>query len=194
MHPEQHTELDNLITMQHNLRTSAKGVTTPTTSTPPSQTLQAFEGRRAAASHSRNYRTGSCSIHRGSGVWARCMQLLMHLLACCPQCRHIFDANLPGATVPHIRLLGLENFNLWSTTWICGIQRWGRGCCHPDEIECKWKGIRRSQTFPRSSRSRELDQGYIADHRIRTLGLSTLCAQVHEVLLRSIPAFTIWHR
>ena len=25
MHPEQHTELDNLITMQHNLRTSAKG-------------------------------------------------------------------------------------------------------------------------------------------------------------------------
>ena len=25
MHPEQHTELDTLITMQHNLRTSAKG-------------------------------------------------------------------------------------------------------------------------------------------------------------------------
>ena len=25
MHPEQHTEVDNLITMQHNLRTSAKG-------------------------------------------------------------------------------------------------------------------------------------------------------------------------
>ena len=25
MHPEQHTELDNVITMQHNLRTSAKG-------------------------------------------------------------------------------------------------------------------------------------------------------------------------
>ena len=25
MHPEQHTELDNLIIMQHNLRTSAKG-------------------------------------------------------------------------------------------------------------------------------------------------------------------------
>ena len=25
MHTEQHTELDNLITMQHNLRTSAKG-------------------------------------------------------------------------------------------------------------------------------------------------------------------------
>ena len=25
MHPEQYTELDNLITMQHNLRTSAKG-------------------------------------------------------------------------------------------------------------------------------------------------------------------------
>ena len=25
MHPEQHTELDNLITMQHNLRNSAKG-------------------------------------------------------------------------------------------------------------------------------------------------------------------------
>ena len=39
MHFEQHTELDNLITMQ-NLRTSAnKGVTTPTTSPPPSQEL-----------------------------------------------------------------------------------------------------------------------------------------------------------
>ena len=25
MHSEQHTELDNLITMQHNLRNSAKG-------------------------------------------------------------------------------------------------------------------------------------------------------------------------
>ena len=40
MHLEQHTELDNLITMQHNLRTSAnRGVTTPTTSTPPSQVM-----------------------------------------------------------------------------------------------------------------------------------------------------------
>ena len=40
MHFEQHTELDNLITVQHNLRTSAnKGVTTPTTSTPPSQAM-----------------------------------------------------------------------------------------------------------------------------------------------------------
>ena len=31
-------------------------------------------------------------------------------------------------------------FVLWFTTWICGIQRWGRGCaCHSDETECKWK-------------------------------------------------------
>ena len=39
MHPEQHTELDNLITMQHNLRTSRRGVTTRTTSPPPSQVM-----------------------------------------------------------------------------------------------------------------------------------------------------------
>ena len=32
-------------------------------------------------------------------------------------------------------------FVLWFTTWICGSQRWGRGCaCHSDETECKWKG------------------------------------------------------
>ena len=31
-------------------------------------------------------------------------------------------------------------FVLWFTMWICGIQRWGRGCaCHSDETECKWK-------------------------------------------------------
>ena len=28
-------------------------------------------------------------------------------------------------------------------SWICGIQRWGRGCaCHSNETECKWKGGR----------------------------------------------------
>ena len=37
MHPEPRTDLNNLNSMQHNLRNSAKGVTTPTTSSPPSQ-------------------------------------------------------------------------------------------------------------------------------------------------------------
>ena len=40
-----------------------------------------------------------------------------------------------------------------------------RSCC-----------VRRSRTFPRSSRSRELDQGYIPDRGIRILGFSALCA------------------
>ena len=39
MHPEQHTELDNLITVQHNLRTSAKGSNDAYDVTPPSQVM-----------------------------------------------------------------------------------------------------------------------------------------------------------
>ena len=39
MHLEQHTELDNLITMQTCALPRTRGVTTPTTSTPPSQVM-----------------------------------------------------------------------------------------------------------------------------------------------------------
>ena len=62
-HLEQHTELDNLITMQ-NLRNSAnKGVTTPTTSTPPShfqgtERLRSKGGKTTQRYHLRN-KTGS---------------------------------------------------------------------------------------------------------------------------------------
>ena len=53
-----------------------------------------------------------------SGVGARSIQLLMHLLACCKRCRHIstrirsrtpgIPLQLPGARVPYIRCCGLR--------------------------------------------------------------------------------------
>ena len=76
-------------------------------------------------------------------------------------------------------------FVLWFTTWICGIQRWGRGCaCHSDETECKWKGRRlpEAAVFVDRELSRGLQEAEswtkdtFPDHSIRTLGFSALCA------------------
>ena len=68
-----------------------------------------------------------------------------------------------------------------SAVFSVGVQCWGRGCaCHSDEIECYCMARRLLdaavlviRTFPRS---RELDQGCIPDHRVRTLGFRALRA------------------
>ena len=91
-----------------------------------------------------------------SGVGARCIQLLMHLLACLlPTLSTHLDANFFKNARGPVTITRCKSalhstawawqfhFVLWFTTWICGIQRWGRGCaCHSDETECKWKGRR----------------------------------------------------
>ena len=87
-----------------------------------------------------------------SGVGARCIQLLMHLLACCPRCRHTSTQIHSRRRGSHYNYQGALHSTawvwqfqcvLWFATWICGVQHRGRGCaCHSDETECKWKGRR----------------------------------------------------
>ena len=70
-----------------------------------------------------------CCRHMSTRIYSRTPEIPLHL---------------PGAMVPHIRLLGRgHSICAWFTLWICCIQRWGRGgACHSDEPECKLKARR----------------------------------------------------